>query len=77
MTASANERSPASRGRSSNSRNTQPTPAAASARSRSLTCPGGHPRTMEVPWTLMLTGASGEVAGPLTTEPLAALNLLP
>jgi hypothetical protein len=32
---------------------------------------------MEVPWTLMLIGASGEVAGPLTTEPLAALNLLP
>jgi uncharacterized membrane protein len=33
--------------------------------------------TMDVPWTLMVTGASGEVAGPLTTEPLAMLNLLP
>jgi len=32
---------------------------------------------MEVPWTLILTGASGDVAGPLTTEPLAMLNLLP
>src|SRR5580704_12282646 len=32
---------------------------------------------IEVPWTLMFTGASGEVAGPFTTEPLTMLNLLP
>src|SRR5579859_2250831 len=32
---------------------------------------------IEVPWTLMLTGASGEAAGPFTTEPLTMLNLLP
>ena len=36
-----------------------------------------HVWTIEVPWTLMLTGASGLVAGPFTTEPLAMLNLLP
>ena len=33
--------------------------------------------TIEVPCTLMLTGGSGEAAGPLTTEPLVMLNLLP
>src|SRR6266568_4750467 len=32
---------------------------------------------MEVPWTLMLTGASGDAAGPLTTEPSEMLNVLP
>ena len=32
---------------------------------------------MEVPCTLMLTGGSGDAAGPLTTAPLAMLNLLP
>src|SRR5690349_3338932 len=32
---------------------------------------------MFLPWTLMPTGASGDVAGPLTTEPLVMLNLLP
>ena len=33
--------------------------------------------TIEVPWTVIAMGASGLVAGPFTTEPLAALNLLP
>src|SRR5207247_8917316 len=33
--------------------------------------------TIEVPCTLMLTGGSGDVAGPLTTAPLAMLNRLP
>jgi hypothetical protein len=32
---------------------------------------------IEVPSSLMFTGASGEVAGPFTTEPLVMLNLLP
>src|SRR5689334_20210875 len=32
---------------------------------------------MEVPWTLMLTGARGDAAGPLTTEPLLMLKRLP
>src|SRR4051812_50083712 len=32
---------------------------------------------MFLPWTLMLTGASGAAAGPLTTEPFVMLNLLP
>ncbi len=30
-----------------------------------------------MPWTLMLTGARGEAAGPLTTAPLLTLNRLP
>src|SRR5205823_2680528 len=33
--------------------------------------------TIEVPCTLMLTGGSGDEAGPVTTAPLAMLNLLP
>src|SRR5215468_5137385 len=32
---------------------------------------------MFLPWTLMPMGASGDEAGPLTTEPLVMLNLLP
>jgi hypothetical protein len=32
---------------------------------------------IEVPWTVILTAASGRVAGPFTTEPLTALYLLP
>src|SRR5437764_15319777 len=32
---------------------------------------------MEVPWTLMLTGARDDAAGPLTTEPLLMLKRLP
>src|SRR6476659_279644 len=32
---------------------------------------------MLLPWTLIPTGASGDVAGPLTTEPLVMLTLLP
>ena len=33
--------------------------------------------TIDVPCTLMLTAGSGDVAGPVTTEPLVMLNLLP
>ena len=32
---------------------------------------------IEVPCTLMPTVGSGDAAGPLTTEPLVMLNLLP
>ena len=40
--------------------------------------PAAHqPWTIEVPSTLMAMGASGLVAGPLTTEPSLMLNLLP
>ena len=38
---------------------------------------GTQPWTIEVPSTLIATGASGLVAGPLTTEPSLMLNLLP
>ena len=40
-------------------------------------CPSDYDWTIEVPWTVIAMGASGLVAGPFTTEPLAALNLLP